>query len=165
MEDIGGAVEAFCRHDGNSRKSVWGQRFKSLLIKRVLPVKRLNDLRSRVNSLPNETAIPDRILEVLGVTYEISANDLARTPSEGPLVVVANHPFGAIEGLILASILLKTRGDTKVMANYLLSGLVTILLGNPQALRPWAMGIAFGVGQTIVAAVLYRNAQEAGDEA
>lgn len=48
---------------------------------------------------------------------------------------------------------------------YLLSGLVTILLGNPQALRPWAMGIAFGVGQTIVAAVLYCNAQEAGDEA
>ena len=101
MEEIGGAVEAFCRNDGNSRKSVWGQRFKSLLIKRVLPVKRLNDLRSRVNSLPSETAIPDRILKVLGVTYEISANDLARTPSEGPLVVVANHPFGAIEGLIL----------------------------------------------------------------
>ena len=63
---------------------------------------------------------------MLGVTYEISANDLARTPSEGPLVVVANHPFGAIEGLILASILLKTRGDTKVMANYLLSGLVGV---------------------------------------
>ena len=62
MEDIGGAVEAFCRHDGNSRKSLWAKRFKSLLIKRVLPVKRLNDLRWRVNSLPNETAIPDRIL-------------------------------------------------------------------------------------------------------
>ncbi len=126
MKEIGGAVEAFCRHDGNSRKSVWGQRFKSLLIKRVLPVKRLNDLRSRVNSLPSETAIPDRILEVLGVTYEISANDLARTPSEGPLVVVANHPFGAIEGLILASILLKTRSDTKVMANFVLSSLVGV---------------------------------------
>ena len=126
MEEIGGAVEAFCRHDGTSRKSVWGQRFKSLLIKRVLPLKRLNDLRSRVNSLPSETAIPDRILEVLGVTYEISANDLAKTPSEGPLVVVANHPFGAIEGLILASILLKTRSDTKVMANFLLSSLVGV---------------------------------------
>src|SRR5208283_5590858 len=80
-------------------------------------------LCSRLSTMSSETAIPDRILEVLGVTYEISANDQARAPSEGPLVVVANHPFGAIEGMILASILLKTRSDTKIMANFLLSGL------------------------------------------
>jgi putative hemolysin len=124
MEEMAdGVVEAFCRHGGTSRESGWGQRFKSLFLKRVLPLKRLDYLYSRLNSLPKETAIPDRILEVLGLTYEISANDQARAPSEGPLVVVANHPFGAIEGMILASILLKTRSDTKIMANFLLSGL------------------------------------------
>ena len=60
---------------------------------------------------------------MLGLTYEISANDQARAPSEGPLVVVANHPFGAVEGIILASILLKKRSDIKIMANFLLGGL------------------------------------------
>jgi putative hemolysin len=94
-----------------------------LFLKRVLPLKRLNYLLSRLNLLSNETAIPDRILEVLGLTYEISANDQARAPSEGPLVVVANHPFGAVEGMILASILLKKRSDIKIMANFLLGGL------------------------------------------
>ena len=122
-EMVGGAVEAFYGHGGSSRKSGWGQLFKSLFLKRVLRLKRLNYLHSRLNLLSNETAIPDRILEVLGLTYEISANDQARAPSEGPLVVVANHPFGAVEGIILASILLKKRSDAKIMANFLLSGL------------------------------------------
>jgi putative hemolysin len=122
-EMVGGVMEVFRKHGGTSRESRWGKRFKSLFLKRVLPLKRLSYLHSLVNSLPKETAIPDRILEVLGVTYEISANDQARVPSEGPLVVVANHPFGAIEGMVLASILLKTRSDAKIMANFLLSGL------------------------------------------
>ena len=122
-EMVGGAMEAFYGHGGTSRKSGWGQRFKSLFLKRVLPLKRLSYLCSRLNLLSNETAIPDRILEVLGLTYEISASDQARAPSEGPLVVVANHPFGAVEGIILASILLKKRSDIKIMANFLLGGL------------------------------------------
>lgn len=36
-------------------------------------------------------------------------------------MVVANHPYGALEGLILARLLLKVRPDVKVMANYILS--------------------------------------------
>ncbi len=120
---VGGAVEALYGPGGTSLKSWWGHRFKSLFLKRVLPLKRVNYLCSRLSTMSNETAIPDRILDVLGVTYEISANDQARAPSEGPLVVVANHPFGAIEGIILASILLKKRSDIKIMANFLLNGL------------------------------------------
>ncbi|MGD0398764.1 MAG: GNAT family N-acyltransferase [Syntrophobacteraceae bacterium] len=120
---VGGAVEALYGHGEAFLKSGWGQRFKSLLLKRVLPLKRVNYLCSRINMMSNETAIPDRILEVLGVTYDISANDQARAPSEGPLVVVANHPFGGIEGIILASMLLKKRSDIKIMANFLLNGL------------------------------------------
>ncbi len=122
-EMLGDPMKAFYKHGGTSRKSGWGQRLKSLLLKRVLPLKRVNHICSQINSLPNETAIPDRILEVLGITYEISAGDQARAPSEGPMVVVANHPFGAIEALILASILLKKRNDIKIMANFLLAGL------------------------------------------
>ena len=42
-------------------------------------------------------------------------------PAKGPCVVVANHPFGAVEGLILISQLLRSRPDMRIMANYLLT--------------------------------------------
>jgi putative hemolysin len=121
-EMVGGAMEEFCRH-GATGESLWAARFKALFLKRVLPLKRLSYLRSRLDSMPQDTAIADRILEMLGVAYNVFESDLAIAPSQGPLVVVANHPFGAIEGMILASILLKVRSDTKIMANFLLRSL------------------------------------------
>lgn len=47
---------------------------------------------------------------------------------------------------------------------YLLAGLVCIGLAGPQALSPWAMGIPFGVGQLLVAAILFFSPQEGADE-
>ena len=47
---------------------------------------------------------------------------------------------------------------------YLLTGLFCIALGDARALSPWTMGIAYGVGQLLVAAVLFFNRQE-GEEA
>jgi putative hemolysin len=121
-ETVGGAVEEFCRY-GVTGKSLLTARFKALFLKGVLPLKRLSYLHSRLDSMPKDAAIADRILEMLGVTYHVLASDLATAPSQGPVVVVANHPFGAIEGMILASILLKMRKDIKIMANFLLGSL------------------------------------------
>jgi hypothetical protein len=47
---------------------------------------------------------------------------------------------------------------------YLLTGLVCIALGDGRALSPWAMGIAFGAGQMLVAGILLFATQEGGDE-
>jgi putative hemolysin len=59
-------------------------------------------------------------LDILGVTYTVSAADRATISTEGPLVVVANHPFGGLEGLILSDILCGVRPDVKILGNYLL---------------------------------------------
>ena len=47
---------------------------------------------------------------------------------------------------------------------YLLTGLVCIGLGDTRALSPWTMGIAYGIGQLIVAAVLLWGTKEDRDE-
>jgi len=62
-------------------------------------------------------------LALLNVRTQVSARDLALIPKQGPVVAVANHPFGLIEGAILPSLFLAVRPDVKVMANHLLASM------------------------------------------
>lgn len=59
-------------------------------------------------------------MRVMQVTPVVEPEDLARIPRQGACMVVANHPFGGIEGLVLLQVLRSVRPDTKIMANYLL---------------------------------------------
>ena len=62
-----------------------------------------------------------RVLADLKVRMRLSIEDKARIPTKGPLIVVANHPFGALDGIVLAAVLSEARPDLKILANYLLS--------------------------------------------
>ena len=42
-------------------------------------------------------------------------------PATGPLLVVANHPHGALDGLAVAALLSRVRSDVKLLANHLLA--------------------------------------------
>jgi len=94
--------------------------FAQPAIQHILRWQELNNLYSSVNQPEGDDQIWERILHSLNVAYEISPEDLAHIPSSGPLVVVANHPYGGIEGVILAALLRSVRSDVKVMANLLL---------------------------------------------
>jgi hypothetical protein len=47
---------------------------------------------------------------------------------------------------------------------YLATGLVCMGLADNRALSPWAMGVPYGAGQLLVAAILFFNAREGEDE-
>jgi len=47
---------------------------------------------------------------------------------------------------------------------YLVTGLACIALGDMRALSPWAMGVPYGVGQLVVAAILLQNSKERSDD-
>ena len=57
------------------------------------------------------------VLDLLQVDYQVSHGVVESIPKTGPSVVVANHPFGGIEGVALADLLLKHRPDVKVLTN------------------------------------------------
>lgn len=61
-----------------------------------------------------------KILQAFSTDYSVSEHELVRVPSTGSLIIVANHPFGGIEGIIIADLLLRVRNDIKIMANYYL---------------------------------------------
>ncbi len=61
-----------------------------------------------------------RGLRAQNIVYRISPEDSEDIPRQGPGVVVCNHPFGGLEGIIILHLLLQIRPDVKVMANYLL---------------------------------------------
>jgi putative hemolysin len=87
----------------------------------LLAVDRLNETYQRCRGgVGGLEGFLQRVLDELGVCHHIASDDLARIPKTGPLFVVANHPFGAIDGIVLAAVLRSVRPDVKVMANYLL---------------------------------------------
>ena len=59
-------------------------------------------------------------LESMKVSYATRAGDISKIPAKGPLVVVANHPFGGIEGVILGALIMQVRTDLRILGNFLL---------------------------------------------
>ncbi|MCI4665753.1 MAG: lysophospholipid acyltransferase family protein [Neomegalonema sp.] len=52
-----------------------------------------------------------------GFALDLPGGGLDCIPREGPVVCVANHPYGILDGLALGVILQKTRPDFKILAN------------------------------------------------
>jgi len=93
------------------------------IVERLLGLNHVNDLYTRVarEARPGDCqSFLETTIEALDLRCHIPASDLERIPKAGPLIVVANHPFGAVEGIVLAAALRKVRGDVRLLANFLL---------------------------------------------
>ena len=63
----------------------------------------------------------DHLLQNMNITIDVQPDQLENIPKEGGFVLVSNHPFGGIEGVMLLSAITKVRPDFKLMANFILS--------------------------------------------
>lgn len=57
--------------------------------------------------------IPERY----GLSLDVIGGKLGNIPTTGPLVVIANHPFGILDGLMMGQLLDAIRGDFRILAN------------------------------------------------
>jgi putative hemolysin len=62
-------------------------------------------------------------LRVLDIRSEFSADDTRQIPAHGALIVAANHPHGAVDGLILLDLISRVRQDVRLIANHMLARL------------------------------------------
>jgi len=91
-------------------------------IEKMLAIDKINQIyyQAALGKDVSQDHFADRVLDTMRVEYDVSDEDLERIPKTGQVVVVANHPYGGLEGMILASLLMTARSDVKMMANFLL---------------------------------------------
>jgi putative hemolysin len=99
-------------------------------------VRPLRKVYGRVRQ-PHGPGILERLLREMRINVRVTAEDLARIPQTGAALVVANHPFGILDGAVLGAILPPIRKDVKILTNYLVAA-VEELSGMCICLDPFA---------------------------
>lgn len=89
-------------------------------VRSILGINGINELYGRI---PDSSGADyaRKVLDELGVTVHMEQRQLDYIPRSGPFVVVANHPHGALDGLILIDIIARVRPDVKFLGNFLLT--------------------------------------------
>jgi putative hemolysin len=84
---------------------------------------RIDDLNAFYHGLPTEepySAFFAHAIASLQVTAKWTDDDLARIPRQGPCILIANHPTGMLDGLLLGKLLATVRTDFVFLGNYVL---------------------------------------------
>lgn len=67
-----------------------------------------------------------KALKTMGITVTTPDEHVARIPPTGALVVVANHPHGLVDGLVMGELIGRVRTDYKILTRSLLTGIPEI---------------------------------------
>jgi len=62
----------------------------------------------------------DGCVDLLQLDVDFDEEKIKKIPSEGPLMIVANHPFGVLDGLVICWLTSKIRSKFKVLTHSLL---------------------------------------------
>lgn len=88
----------------------------------VMKFAKINDVNTLNDKLKDKRGKDffEGFLHELNLRYIVFEEDLAKIPKNGAFIVVANHPLGALDGVLMTKILTEIRPDFKVMGNFLL---------------------------------------------
>src|ERR1043166_196871 len=86
---------------------------------RFLKIDQVNRLHAGVGKKQGHLFAED-CLAKLDIEFEFGKDELKNIPAKEPFIIVSNHPYGGLDGLILLALMGKLRPDMKIAANYLL---------------------------------------------
>nr|WP_321454838.1 lysophospholipid acyltransferase family protein [uncultured Cohaesibacter sp.] len=87
LENTTGRLQLIKRADGYEREVAAGRDFWSVMVERY------------------------------GLSLDVIGGHLGNIPKTGPLILIANHPYGILDGLMMGYILSELRGDFRILAH------------------------------------------------
>ncbi len=89
------------------------------ILEKVLKVEKINHF---IENNHNKIGIDflNSLFSVLKFGYEVKMDDLKKIPSEGKVLIIANHPLGGLDGLALVKTIYEVRKDVKIVVNDIL---------------------------------------------
>lgn len=91
-------------------------------------------LENQTSPVPGES-FWDAAVRMLNLKVEFNREALGNIPKTGPCVIVANHPFGVLDGILICWLIAQVRTDFKVLTN--------ALLYRAEEVRPFLLPIDF----------------------
>ncbi len=91
------------------------------MVERLLGANRIQQIYDELKSKPfSADDFFPRAIELAHIKVCRDPESEARIPRTGPLLFIANHPFGIIDGLVLCDLAVRTRGDFRILINAML---------------------------------------------
>jgi putative hemolysin len=96
-------------------------RWLETLVEKTFGLSTLDRLYRQLPPSSGQLDFLQMVLDLFNIRYAVNQQKDDAIPADGPAILVANHPFGGLDGVILAHHLLQRRRDVKFMANYILA--------------------------------------------
>ncbi len=103
----------------------WFQRLVSWLLRLIIRQDRINRFLAENSHLQSFEFI-QKAFDELEFCYHFNARDIENIPARGGVIIFANHPLGALDGLSLLHLVSLVRRDVKIVANHLLSNITPL---------------------------------------
>ncbi len=120
---------------------------KQLILKTLKKLIHQDDFNEvlRTNRHLRGYAFLDKLLHYFKFSYQVSNRSINNIPSEGRLIIVANHPIGTLDGLALIKLVRTVRSDVRIVANRVLNHMEPLeplffpidVLNDPSNLKKW----------------------------